>query len=115
MKNLIFLALVLLTSLHVCAQKKQSNEVITIQTTAECEQCKDRIESKLNFTKGIKYAQVDLETKKVKVKFNQQLIKKEEILQLLSKLGYDADELKADPAAYEALPACCKINGMHQH
>ena len=26
----------------------------------------------------------------------------------ISKLGYDADELKADPEAYENLDGCCK-------
>jgi hypothetical protein len=26
----------------------------------------------------------------------------------ISKLGYDADEVKADPKAYESLDGCCK-------
>ena len=27
----------------------------------------------------------------------------------ISKLGYDADEVSADPAAYQKLDDCCKI------
>ena len=27
----------------------------------------------------------------------------------ISQLGYDADDVKADPKAYEALDGCCKV------
>ena len=30
----------------------------------------------------------------------------------ISELGYQANELTADPESYESLPACCKIGGM---
>ena len=32
----------------------------------------------------------------------------QEIKEGISKLGYDADEIKADPEAYENLDGCCK-------
>ena len=37
----------------------------------------------------------------------------EEIKEAISKLGYDADEVKADSAAYNKLPSCCKV-GAHE-
>ncbi len=32
----------------------------------------------------------------------------EKIETAISKMGYDADEIKADPVAYEKLDECCK-------
>ena len=31
----------------------------------------------------------------------------------ITKIGYDADELKADEKAYNKLPGCCQKGGMH--
>lgn len=96
--------------LNATAQKKQT---IVIQTSAECGQCKERIEGKLNYTKGISFAELDVPTKQCTVKYDTEKISKEEILQEISKLGYDADGVKANQEAYENLPQCCKVN-MHK-
>ena len=32
----------------------------------------------------------------------------------ISSIGYQANTVVADPVAYEALPACCKIGGMEK-
>lgn len=92
----------------------QDKKIITdtIQTTAECGECKERVEGKLNYTKGIKFAELDVESKKLIVKFDQRKISEAEIKAIVSSLGYDADEVKANKEAYDALPNCCKIGGM---
>lgn len=90
------------------------SQVVTIQTSAECGQCKDRIENALNYTKGINYAELDLETKKVEVKFNSKKISLVDVKQLIAETGYSADEVKAMPEAVENLPACCKPGGMEK-
>ena len=82
-----------------------------IQTSAECGSCKTRIENKLNYTKGIKFAELDLTTKVVEVKYSPKRITLAQIKTILSETGYDADEVKAVPAAVEKLPACCKPGG----
>ena len=87
-------------------------EIVDIQTSAECGSCKTRIEDKLNYTAGIKFAELDLETKKVLVKFNPKKISLAEIKTILSETGYDAGEVKAVPAAVQKLPTCCKPGGM---
>ena len=109
MKNTIMLVFTLFT-LTAYGQKKI--EQITIQTSAECGSCKERIEEKLNYTNGIKFADLDVPSKQLTVKYKTKKIKKEEILKILSDLGYDADTVKANTTAYEALPQCCKVNGM---
>ena len=111
MKNIIALAFVMFT-LSSFAQKKIKE--VVIQTSAECASCKERIESKMNYTKGIKFAELDVPTKKLTVKFKTKNFSLKEIKEMIVALGYDADEMKANPEAYEALPACCKVDGM-QH
>ena len=56
---------------------------------------------------------VDLETKITKVVFDKEKIDLSKIEKAISGLGYQANETLADPIAYEGLPGCCKIGGMH--
>lgn len=81
---------------------------VVIHTSAECGQCKERIESKLNYTKGIVFADVNYETRDLTVKFRPDKITLEEIKHIVSELGYDADDVKANVEAQNALPACCQ-------
>lgn len=92
--------------------KKGIFEIDTILTSAECENCKERIEAMLNYTKGVKFAELEVATKKLVVKFNLDKITLPEIKQKLSELGYDADEIKANESAQKKLPLCCQPNGM---
>lgn len=106
----IVLALFVLSSLSVFGQKKV--EKVQIQTTAECESCKMRIEGKLNYTKGIRFAELDVPSKVLTVQFQSKKIGLDQIRAMVSDLGYDADAVKANPKSYEALPSCCKVGGM---
>jgi len=108
MKNLIIL-LSLIISVNCFGQE------IKIQTSAECNDCKVRLEDKLNYTKGVKFAELDLETKIIVVGYSEKKITSDEIKKIISELGYDADDVKANPEAYEKLPACCKVGGMEHH
>lgn len=83
-----------------------------IQTSAECGSCKKRIEGKLNYTNGVKFAELDMATKKVTVKYNEKKISLMEVKKVISETGYAADEVAAVPEAVEKLPTCCKPGGM---
>ena len=113
MKSLLVVVFLML-GFTIFSQEKSKNQVIVIQTSAECGQCKERIENQLNYTKGIKYAELNLEDLKLTVKYNSSKITLEEIKTQIAKLGYDADEVKAEKEAYQKLPKCCQINGMSQ-
>ena len=93
-----------LTSNTVFAQKSK----VEIQTSAQCEMCKGKIEKELVLTAGIKSADLDLETKIVTIEFKEKKINVDEIKYMISNLGYDADEVEANPEKYEQLPNCCK-------
>lgn len=93
------------------AQDKPKVSEIIIQTSAQCGLCKERIEKELAFTKGVRYANLDLKNKKVTVRYQTTKTTPDKIRDVISKTGYDADKVAADPVAYEKLPACCKKGG----
>ena len=109
--NLIMLVLVM-ASCAVSGGGDASKVTAKIMTNAECGDCKERIESKLNFERGIMYAELDVPSKVLTVKFKTNSISIEQIRQIVSEIGYDADEVKANITAQSNLPACCKPGGM---
>ena len=84
------------------------NNTIKIGTSAQCEMCTHRIEETLTFERGVKSAKLDLETGIVAVAYRTRLTNPEKIRNAIGKIGYDADDVKADPDAYAKLPGCCK-------
>lgn len=93
----------------------QKAETIVIQTSAQCNDCKERIEGKLNYTKGIRFAELDMETKKVTVKYASKKISLQKIKETIAAIGYDADEIKAKQEDILKLPKCCQPGGMEFH
>ena len=81
---------------------------ITIQTNAICGMCKTNIESSLAALEGVENAELDLVTKKVKIKYDAKVIDENTLRQAIANTGYDADDVPARPKAQEALAACCK-------
>jgi len=113
MKNsLLMLALLFVSSFAFSQKPAAKTETVVIMTSAECGECKERIEGSLNYTKGVKFAELDVNSRKLTVKFKNDVISLAEIKKQISNLGYNADEVLADPIAYEKLPACCKAGGM---
>lgn len=113
MKNyfLTFLSIVLINTVF-SQEKNPKMETVVLQTSAECGDCKVRIEDALNYTKGVKFAELDLETKKVTVKFAPKKINLEQIKSVINETGYDADSSKATKEAVLKLPLCCQPGGM---
>lgn len=113
--QLILLTLLTLIffSENLLAQASKSDTIST-KTSVVCGMCRERVEQNLAFEKGIRDVEVNLETKLVFVRFDPRKTNPPEIRKKISKLGYDADEVEADSAAYEKLPACCK-KGVPSH
>ncbi len=106
------LVLLFVSNLAFSQKPASKTETVVIMTSAECDECKERIEGSLNYTKGVKFAELDVNSRKLTVKFKNDVITLTEIKKQISNLGYNADEVLADPVAYEKLPACCKAGGM---
>ena len=91
-----------------CFGQQKKIDTISIKTSAVCGMCKDRIEGCLAFEKGVKSSTLDVETKIATIVYNPAKTSPEQLRKTLSKLGYDADSIPANQAAYNKLPACCK-------
>ena len=114
MKNIkqavVFLLLILPTFLFA-QESKPKNEVIYIQTSAVCDECKERIESSVKAVKGVKEATLELKDKKIKVVYSPAKTSAADIKNAIAAAGYDANDVQALPAAYGSLPMCCKKEG----
>lgn len=115
MKNLITVTLIALATLfsaNVNAQKAKNTEEITIKTSTQCGMCKQRIEKAMAYEKGIVSSELNVEKAIFTVVYKPSKTTPEKIRIAISKTGYDADDVKADPKAYEGLPGCCQKGGM---
>ena len=107
MKNIIAIIALLIVSSVAFGQKR---DTVRIKTSSICEMCKRTIEGDLAFEKGITYSNLDLETDVVTVVYKPKSTNPDIIRKRLTEIGYDADSLKAIPAAVDKLPECCKPN-----
>lgn len=112
MKKLGIIALFMFALSSCAVLKGGEKETIQIATNAECGMCKDRIEGELNYVKGIVFAELNVATKQLTVKYNPAKITLDEIRQKISEIGYNADDVKANKEAQSNLPACCQPGGM---
>lgn len=104
-------AFLIVTALLLGSISYGQMKTVVIHTSAECDECKDRLETKLNYTKGVQFAELNVPTRDLTVKYNEKKISLDQLKKDISELGYDADDLKADDKAQKALPACCQPAG----
>lgn len=94
--------------------KAQSKAELTIQTEVfcdhcnGCESCRPTIEDALLLSAGVKNATFDNETQTIKVIYNPKKTDPATLRTAVSKAGYKADDVPADPVAYSKLDGCCK-------
>ena len=112
MKKLILLALVSLITLGVSAQQSKTaskgEQTVTIQTNGVCQKCADKFKENVPYFKGVKSYTYDMKTAKLTINYDAKRTNPDQLRQEVSKLGYNADNVKADPAARAKLPACCR-------
>jgi len=104
--TLVFIFLV--TNTAFSQNLKKNEKQIKITTSAVCGMCKKRIEEGLAFEKGIKTVSLDVPTRVLTVVYDTKKTDEPQILKLINNLGYDANDTKANPDAYNNLPPCCK-------
>ena len=105
MKKLMVILFSVLT-VNAWAQK----ETVQIKTSAECvaDCCKDRIEEEMQFTKGVTAVNLDIKSQVLTVTFKTKKNSVENIRTIISNLGYNADNVRANESAHNALPSCCQ-------
>ena len=111
MKNRIFI-LVIFFSVLMIGCNNASEEMVINTPTIQCGMCQKIIEVGLAKVDGVSNPRVDLKTKKTILFHDPEKTNKKSIEKIVSELGYQANDLKANPDSYADLPACCKIGGM---
>ena len=104
MRNIIIIAIFSILTMNAWAQK----ETVKIETSAQCEMCKERIEEEMQFTKGVTDANLDVESQILTITFKSKKSNLDKIKRAISLIGYDADEILADEKAHDKLPKCCQ-------
>ncbi len=102
--------LVLLVSILLInfTNSKAQTDTVSIMTSSVCATCKKTIEENLSFEKGVKSSSLNVDTHVLKVVYDTKKTSPEKIRLAVTKIGYDADSLKADPKSFKRLPECCK-------
>lgn len=84
-------------------------ETAKIKTpNALCEACKTRIETYLKRYDGVTSINVNFRRGETTVKYLTDRTNIEEIKTAIANIGYDADDITANPEAYKRLPITCK-------
>ncbi|HWK08229.1 MAG TPA: cation transporter [Puia sp.] len=109
MKKLQFILLFLITFTGVSMAQQKTSLTVTIKTpTVQCQECKGRIEKYLSHEEGIQKVNVDFKKKTTTVTYLTDRTNVENIKTLIANVGYDADDVTAEPDSYKRLPTCCK-------
>ncbi len=112
--KLMLLVTIFFISNAVVAQQK-NNQKAVIKTNIYCDHCKECETCGLKFKDhmlkitGVKMYELDEKKMTITVYYNSKKTDLATIKKAISKLGYDADDVKAEPQAYENLDGCCKI------
>ncbi len=114
MKHLKMLALIGFAMVATGASAQKRTEKAVIKTMLYCNHCKACETCGALFDKqilrisGVKMYELDEQAMTITVFYNPKRTNVDAIRRGIAHLGFDADELKADPDAYEKLDACCK-------
>ena len=109
MKKIIILALAAIITLGANAQQASKGvQTVTIQTNGVCQKCADKFKENVPYFKGVKSYSYDMKTAKLTITYDVKKTNPDQLRKEVSKLGYNADNVKADPDARAKLPACCR-------
>lgn len=106
MKKTLLLILTAVMSLSLFAQQANVQKV-TIKTNGTCEHCKKVMMDNVPQWKGVKECTYNLQTSEITISYDASKTSVSDLRTGISKLGYDADNVKADAAARAKLPTCC--------
>lgn len=73
-----------------------------------CDMCKDKIEGALTGAPGVVSATWSTESRMAVVEYDSSKTNTMDLHKVVSEVGYSTEKVEAVPAAYAALPKCCK-------
>jgi copper chaperone CopZ len=112
--NHIYFFLITFIVLLGCQKKQEDLQTTVINTpTIVCGSCEKIVKKALYASDAVQDVKVDLDKKIIEVRYRPQQTNVETLEQLIADAGYDANDRKRDPTAYENLPECCKFDKGH--
>ncbi|APY10309.1 ATPase [Seonamhaeicola sp. S2-3] len=105
MKKLITITLLLIGT-ATFAQNK--NAKATTEVDGVCGMCKARIEKACLNTKGVKWAEWNVDTHELKLIFDERKTNLKDIEANILAVGHDVKDKKATDEAYNSVHPCCK-------
>ena len=98
------------TNANAKATTTTTIQKVVIQTNGVCSKCEALFKENVPYFKGVKDYTYDPKTSKMTITYDSKKTNPDMLRQQISKLGYNADNVKADPAARAKLPACCQVD-----
>jgi len=114
MKKLMTLMLITIFAVSaqsVQAQKVKKTETVVIKTSTQCGMCKERVEKAMAYEKGVTSSNLDVDKAEFTITYKPTKTSPDKLREAISKLGYDADGIKANQKAHDNLPGCCQKGG----
>jgi len=109
MKPVLLSAIIISILFGFACKKEEYLKTATIKSSnIVCDECVKTIKRAVYALEGIRDVAIDIETKTVVVKYVPVQTNQETIEITITRAGYDANNRKRDPDAYENLPECCK-------
>ncbi len=112
--KILLSTIIFLFTITLSAQTNIKNQRAVIQTNLYCDHCKScetcgqNFQDNLYKVKGLKTYELDEKAMTITVIFDGRKTNLDAIRNKIAALGYDADQIKADVAAYDKLDECCK-------
>lgn len=106
MKSFLLAAAIAL--LPLASAHAQQVAQVQIRTSAVCGMCKTTLEKAMAYEKGVKAAELDVDTKLLTVVYRPDKTTPAKLRNAVVLAGYTADSLAADPRAFSRLPECCQ-------
>jgi len=109
MKRIWILALAFICySVSANAQTKALETARINTPNVRCEECKKRLTTYLDRYDGVQYLNINWHKGEITVKYLTDRTNIEVIKTAIANAGYDADDIPANPEAYQKLPKTCK-------
>ena len=100
----------LLLGLTAFSQTKVVDKAVIITPYVQCDKCKDQVEFFIGHEYGVSSVRVDFRKHTTTVTWLTDRTNIDNIRAAIANLGFDADDIEAEPFAYKRLPKECKMH-----
>lgn len=109
MKTILLIFFIALLQIVGFSQTEENSksETVNFKVYGNCGMCKNRIEKALK-VEGVESSVWDVKTKMVEIKFDSNIIKEDELHNIVANVGHDTDKVLAKDEVYNKLHGCCK-------